>query len=99
MTKNELRKLYCEQEKRVEKARNKRAITTVAVFAVAIFLLMYTIEKPSVDEIFGNLLASIFFAGICFLVNGVVFGQLYKISDNERKMLEDIKKRMDEAEN
>lgn len=98
MDKNELWRLYCEREKQVEKARNKRAIITVFVFASAFFLYTYFIERPTGAEIIGNALASIVLAGIYLVVNAVIFGQLYKVSDNERKMLEELKKRMDEAE-
>lgn len=98
MSRNELWKLYCDKEKQVEKSRSKRAIKTIAFFTVAIFLLIYSLTKPTGFEIIGVFLASIVFAVIYFVVNGIIFGQLSKMGENERKMLDDLKKRMDEAE-
>ena len=98
MNKNELWKLYCQREKQVEKARNIRAIKTVAFFSVVIFLLIYFIEKPTGLDIIGAFLVSIVFAGIYFLINAFIFGQLSDVSEQERQMLANLKKKLDEAE-
>ena len=98
MTKNELWRLYCEKEREFEKAKTKRSIITIAVFAIVIFLLIGFGERPDDIEIFRNILVSIVLAGIYFVVNGAIFSQLFSTSENERKTLDGIKKRMDEAD-
>ena len=98
MTKNELWKLYCDTEKKFERAKQKRLIKTVAFFAVAIFLCIYFIEKPTGSDIIGNLLVSVVLAGIYVVVNAAIFGQLANVSEGERRALENIKKRIDEAD-
>lgn len=98
MNKNELWELYCTTEKQVEKARTKRAIKTIAAFAIVFFLLFYFIEKPTGIDIIVDLLVSIFLAGIYVLVNTLIFGQLSRVSENERQLLADLMMRLDKTD-
>lgn len=98
MNKNELWKLYCDTEKQVEKARTKRAIKTIAAFAIVFFLLFYFIEKPTGIEIIGDLLVSIVLAGIYFLVNALIFGQLTRVGEKERQLLADLMMSIDKTD-
>lgn len=95
---NELWKKYFAEEKRVEKARTKRAIATVVFFTAVYFLLFYTIEKPTGIGFVVYVIMSIFFAGIHFWVNVTIFGQLVKMGESEQRILDGIKKRIDKLD-
>lgn len=99
MNKNALWRLLCEKKRQVEAARNKRAIITILFFAVVYFLLLYLNDRPAgLLEIVGEILVAIVFAAIHFLVNAAIFGQLHRVSEFERRMLDNIKKQLSEAE-
>ncbi len=98
MDRKELYKQLCEKEKQVESARTKRAIKTILAFAVIIFLLFYFIGRPTGFEIVGDFLVAIFLAGIYFLINATIFGQLFRISESERLMLDDLRKKLSNDE-
>lgn len=98
MDRKELYKQLSEMEKKVESARTKRAIKTIMAFAVAIFLILYFTGRPTGFEILGDFLAAIFLAGILFLINAIIFGQLFRVSESERIMLENLKKKLSDAE-
>lgn len=96
MDKRELQKQYWELERRFEANKTKRAVQTILAFAVAFFALWYYIERPSGLEILGIAGVSIVLAGIYFLINALIFGQLASKSNAENKILEDMKKRLQE---
>lgn len=96
MDKNELRKHYYELEKRFEANKQKRTIKTILAFAVAFFWIGYVREKPTGIEILYYALGSIFIAGIHFWINAIIFSQLCDIGNGEKRILEGIKKKLDE---
>lgn len=97
MTKNELWKLYCQKEKEFERAKEKRAIKTTLFFAAVFFALLCYSERPTGFDIVVALLASVIFAGFYVMVNVAIFAQLSEASESEKRILEDIKRKMDEA--
>ena len=99
MDKNAILQLIRERESQIESARNKRAIKTILAFAVVIFIFFYSTQKPIGIEILGYAAAAIFLAGVYFLINGIIFSQLFNASESERKMLDSLKKQLSEAEN
>lgn len=98
MNKDELIRLIREKEQQVEKAKRKRSIITILVYAVPIFWIFYITAKPTGFEILGEALVAIFLSGILFLINATVFSQLVTMGEAERKMLEDLRKQLSEME-
>lgn len=96
MDKKELYVLLSKTEKQAERAKLKRAIITILVYAVAIFVFIYLFEKPTGLDVVGDLLFSLFLSVINFLINGLVFGQLYRISEAENRRIEELKKQLAE---
>lgn len=96
MDKKELQKQYYELERQFESNKTKRAIRTVLAFAVAFFVILCFAEKPTGFEIIGTAFASIVLAGIHFWINAFIFGQLCNVSNSENKVLEDIRKKLQE---
>jgi hypothetical protein len=96
MDKNELRNHYYELERRFEANKAKRAVKTILAFAVAFFVIFYSTDRPTGLEIIGAAVVSIVMAGIHFLVNGLIFSQLISVSNAENKILENMKKKLQE---
>lgn len=96
MDKNELWKHYLELDRRFEANKTKRAVKTILAFAVAFFVIFYSTDRPTGFEIIATAIVSIVMAGIHFLVNGLIFGQLVSVSNAENKILEDMKKKLRE---
>ena len=96
MDKNELRKHYYELQKRFESNKQKRAIKTILAFSVAFFWIGYVREKPTGIEILYSALASIVIAGFHFFINAFIFGQLCDVSNGENRILEGIRKQLNE---
>lgn len=99
MDKKELYVLLSKTEKQAERAKLKRAITTILAYAVAIFLILYFVEKPTGIDILGNFIFSLFLSGINFVINGAVFGHLYRVSEAERSRTEELKNQVSKLEN
>ena len=96
MDKQELQRHYLELEKRFEANKTNRAVKTILAFAVAFFVIFYSTDRPTGFEIIGTAIASIVMAGIHFLINATIFGQLASKSNSENKILEDMKKKLRE---
>ena len=96
MDKKELYKEYYELERRFEANKTKRALQTILAFAVVFFVIFYSTDRPTGLEIIGTAVASIVMAGIYFLINATIFGQLASKSNSENKILEDMKKKLRE---
>lgn len=97
MDKNELRKHYYELQKRFESNKQKRAVKTVLAFAVAFFAVLYAVEKPTgILEILLTIVASVIWAGFHFFINAFIFGQLCDVSNGENRILEGIRKQLNE---
>ena len=98
MDKNELRELLRVTEQKAEAARAKRAIKTILVVAVAIFLFIYVFKKPSGIDIIGYFLFAVFLSVINLLINSPIFFQLFSMSERENRRIEELKKQISEAE-
>lgn len=101
MNKNELYKLLAEEEKRVEKAKTKRNIITILIFATVFFVVFYQIDPPTkvgIVEVIGWYLACVFMAGIYFGVNVAIFEALIERSNSENRMIEHIRKQIADLE-
>ena len=96
MDKRELQKQYWELERRFESNKTKRAVQTILAFAVAFFVIFYTTDRPTGFEIIATAIVSIVMAGIHFFVNVIIFSQLINVSNAENKILEDMKKKLQE---
>lgn len=98
MNKKELYKLLHEREKQIEAAKTKRAVITTAAFTLVYFLLFCLEEKPTGWDVVGNIVSALFLAGLHIGINAIVFEQLFRISEAERKEIEAIRKRISELE-
>lgn len=99
MDKDELRKQICKMEKQVEIARRKRNAITITAFAIVFFLIFYLDERPDgFWDVIGCIAVAIIMAGLHFLINAAVFGGLYIQTESERKLLEQLKKELEEKE-
>jgi hypothetical protein len=96
MDKKELQQHYFELQRQFEANKTKRAVKTILAFAVAFFWIGYVREKPTGIEILYSALASIVIAGFHFFINAFISGQLCDVSNGENRILEGIKKKLDE---
>lgn len=97
MDKKELQKQYYELQKRFEANKTKRAVKTILAFAVAFFAVLYMVEKPTgILEIVATIIMSVIWAGFHFWINSIIFIQLCDVSNGENRILEGIKKKLDE---
>ena len=96
--KRELYKALSEKEKQVERSRLNRTLIAIAVYSVLFFIMWFFIEKPKGIDIIGMLFAAIFFGGISFWVNAIIFGILNAKTQEENKALEQIKSKISELE-
>lgn len=96
MDKKELYVLLSKTEKQAERAKLKRAIITISVYAAAIFLFFYITGNPKGFDIVGDFLAALFLSVINFLVNGVIFGQLFRMGEAENRRIAELEKQLSE---
>lgn len=96
--KRELYKALNEAEKRVEKARLKRALITIAFYSVLSFGIWYICESPKGMDILGILLISMISGVITFFLNTIVFNTLNTKSRAEDNMLDSIRSKITELE-
>lgn len=96
---NALRCLLNEKEKDFERRKAKRAIITILGFAIFYFWLIFNIEKPVGWYVVLTALAAIFFAGIHFGANAIIFSQLCQKSREEDELIKQIKKSISQIEN
>ena len=94
MDKNELHKHLSEMDAKFEKAKEKRAIKTILVFAIVFFLILCWVEEPSGIEFVWTAVSAVVLAGIHFVVNAAVFGWLALQGESERRYLEDLRKKL-----
>ena len=99
MDKNELWRLYCERDKEFEKAKGRRTLITIIGFSIFYLIVLYLFGKPTDIEDFGGMLiAALVFGGLHFWINATIFVYLCNKGRDESEVLNQIKKRMDEAE-
>ena len=96
MDKKDLQQHYFELERQFEANKTRRAIKTILAFTIAFFVIWCIIDRPTGFEILGVLVASIFLAVIHVVINGAIFGQLCDVSKAENRMLEEIRKKLNE---
>jgi hypothetical protein len=99
----ELRQELAREEKRVDKAKAKRAIITIlfiaAVFAgLAIYMDRQNGFNISILEFIGGLLGCVFLAGFYFWINAMIFCTLASKAQAEDRMLENMRKELAELE-
>lgn len=98
MDKNQLRKQIIETEKKIESARLKRALITIAVFALVFFCIFCLVAKPvGVRKILGTAAVSIVVSAFHFYINSIVFVTLFQRSETERKIIEEMQKQLDDT--
>lgn len=86
-------------EKKYEKAKLKRFAYTVLAYAAAIFLIFNSIGiEKTIGDYIGAIFASLFLSGILVTFSSVIFHQLFKRSEAEKKELENLKKEIDELQ-
>jgi hypothetical protein len=108
---NNLYQILYRRDQAFQRAKGKRTIKTVLIFAAFYFVTImiangYTSITTTVEAIFskeifdiiGIALASIFLASLHFFLNGIIFGQLFNIGRDESDVLESIRKRIRELE-
>lgn len=96
MDKEELYVLLSKTEKQAERAKLKRATIAILVYAAAIFLFFYITGNPKGFDIVGDFLAALFLSAINFLVNSVIFGQLFRMSEAENRRIAELEKQLSE---
>ena len=99
MDTKELRQHYYELDRQFQRNKTRRAIKTILAFAVAFFAVLYMVEKPEgILDIVGNIVLSVILAGFHFWINALIFGQLSEVSHAEDRMLDRIRKELQEKE-
>ena len=99
MDKKDLYKLLHDKEEQFDRAKRKRAITTILALSVVIFAIMYSVQNPAgIWEITATFLVATILAGIDFVIHSVIIGQLFKRSRAESEALEYIRKSIKELE-
>lgn len=91
---NRLYRLLYERDKEFEAAKLKRMIITIIGFAIFYFYVLYALEKPAGTDVIICLMLSIFFAGVHFFVNALIFGALAQKGREESEILENIRRKI-----
>ena len=95
---NRLQQLYWQREKEFEAAKGKRTIITILGFALAYFLILYIIEKPTGFDIVSIFVSAMVLAGLHFFVNTLVFMYLFQKGHDESERLKAIQKQISDLE-
>lgn len=89
---------YYELDKKIDKARGKRTIITILVFAAFYFWVLYNISDPVGIEFVYLIVGSVIVGGFHWWINGAIFSQLFQMGREESEALDSIKKRISELE-
>ena len=101
MTRNELLMLISNCEKQHERRKLKRFTYTVLFYAAVFFGTFYwqdQLEGANIWEVLGVVVACLIVSVVTCLFNALVFGQLEKVSKDEREALDFLRKRLKEKE-
>lgn len=106
MDRNQLYSLIHQKEKEYEYAPLKRFVLTVLGYGVVFcaFLLMVRSDDITIFsldgllEIGGAYLAGVFIAGIFVTFSAPIFNWLYEKTAREKRILEDLKKQLNEMD-
>lgn len=94
MDKTMLTELISKREKEYENNKFKRTIYTILFFALIMFIIIYINNEVKGIEIIGLLLGSIFCSIVYFFINAYIFMTLFKKSEEENKLLEELKAKL-----
>lgn len=93
----ELYKLIQMRDAQRQKNIQKRALRTIAFFAVLFFALFYMQGNINgIADILATIVASIASACVYFGVNAIIFTHLIEASRNEQNAIDRLKKQYDE---
>lgn len=97
MDKNELWKLLRNEEKRIEKARNRRGLKATLGFSVWYFVLLYWTRKPAgFFDMIATTVIALILGFFHLVINGIIFSQINDIVATENKHLEDLRKKLNQ---
>lgn len=88
---------YEKLSNKYDAAKTKRFVWVVLVYSLATLQIMslFGIEASFV-EVMGAILASIFIGGLAALLSAVIFSQLHKKAEQDKKHLESLKQEIDQ---
>lgn len=95
---NRLYRLLYERDKEFESAKGRRTIITILGFAIFYFVVLCAFEKPTGLNILATFVIAIVFAVVHFLINALIFLQLFQKGRAESETLDAIRKRITEVE-
>lgn len=95
---NKLQRLYWQRDKEFEAAKLRRTIITILGFALAYFLILYNIDKPTGFDIVSTFVVAMVLAGLHFFVNTFIFMYLFQKSHDESEQLKAIQKQISDLE-
>jgi uncharacterized membrane protein (DUF485 family) len=101
MKRNELYRLIQQKEREFEREKQKRAAYTIIVYTAVLLLISYAQEQlhlSSFLELAGDVIACGILSTIAFIANGIIFHQLFTVSEGEKKHLEYLKKKLEDME-
>lgn len=101
MDKNELRLYIAKTEKMFDKRRNKRAIYTILGYAVFFLLVAYCSNGFSLLDLWGTIRAvvsCVVLSAIHVFINAAVLGHLFIENEAEKRVIEDLKKQLNNAD-
>lgn len=101
MKRNELYRLIQQKEREFEREKQKRAAFTVTVYTVVLLFVLYAqkqLHLSSFLEFAGDVIFCAVLSTIAFIANGVIFHQLFTVSEGEKKHLEYLKKKLEDME-
>ena len=97
MDKNELWELLRQEEKRIEKARNRRGIKATLGFSVWYFIVLYwTGEASGFLDMLGNAFFALILGFFHLIINSAIFYQIDEKVAAENKYLEELKKKLNQ---
>lgn len=88
---------YDKLSKQYDTAKTKRFVWVVLIYSVAAFWIfsLFGIEA-SLAEFMGAILASIVVGGLAAVLSAVIFSQLFKKAEQDKKHLENLKQEIDQ---
>ena len=95
MDKRELERFIWQEEKRIEKARNRRGIKATLGFSVWYFIVLYWAWAPSgFFDMLGNAVIALILGFFHLLINSAIFYQIDEIVAAENKYLEELRNKL-----
>lgn len=101
MNSHELRELFRKTERLTKRRRTKRFIYTALFYSAVLFATFHLIDRirwSDFWDIIGVALVCMILSIPCVLFNSLIFGQLFRASQNEEKAIEFLKKQIEKKE-